>query len=147
MALLRCGADTPLDDDADNVVGRYATLTINLAEPVEIKSVTMEHAPRDLTPTPETAIRDFRVIGYEDTDAKGAPIPLGSFRYELDGPRTLQEFEVESEEGDDLPSLSSVTLAIDSNWGADYSCLYRFRVHGDRSVPLPTSSVHSSCDE
>ena len=136
-----------LDDDTDNAVGRYATFTINLAEPVQIKSVTMEHAPRDLTPTPGTAIRDFRVIGYEGSDAKGAPIPLGSFRYEIDGPRTLQEFEVESEEGGDLSSLTSVTLAIDSNWGADYSCLYRFRVHGDRPVPLPTSSVHSSCEE
>ena len=135
------------DDESGNAVGRYATLTINLSEPVEIKSVTMEHAPRDLTPTPETAIRDFRVIGYEESDAKGTPIPLGSFRYEIDGPRTLQEFEVESEEGDGLPPLKSVTLAIDSNWGADYSCLYRFRVHGDRSVPLPTSSVHSSCEE
>ena len=134
------------EDDADNTVGRYATLTINLAEPVQIKSVTMEHAPRDLTPTPETAIRDFRVIGYEDTDANGTPVPLGSFRYEIDGPRTLQEFEVESEHNEALYLMKSVTLAIDSNWGADYSCLYRFRVHGDRSVPLPQSSVHASCE-
>jgi SUN domain-containing protein 1/2 len=134
------------EDDADNTVGRYATLTINLAEPVQIKSVTMEHAPRDLTPTPDTAIRDFRVIGYEGTDANGTPIPLGSFRYEIDGPRTLQDFEVESEHNEALYLMKSVTLAIDSNWGADYSCLYRFRVHGDRSVPLPQSSVHASCE-
>lgn len=134
------------EDDADNTVGRYATLTINLAEPVQIKSVTMEHAPRDLTPTPETAIRAFRVIGYEDTDADGTPIPLGSFQYEIDGPRTLQDFEVESEHNEALHLMKSITLAIDSNWGADYSCLYRFRVHGDRSVPLPQSSVHSSCE-
>ena len=134
------------EDDADNTVGRYATLTINLAEPVQIKSVTMEHAPRDLTPTPETAIRDFRVIGYEDTDADGTPIPLGSFQYEIDGPRMLQDFEVESEHNEALHLMKSITLAIDSNWGADYSCLYRFRVHGDRSVPLPQSSVHASCE-
>jgi hypothetical protein len=28
------------------------------------------------------------------------------------------------------PKFRSVSLAIDSNWGFPYSCLYRFRVHG-----------------
>jgi hypothetical protein len=66
------GGKGPLREEGeDNAVGRYGTLTINLAEPVHIKSVSMEHAPRDLTPT-----RDFRVMGYEDTEAKGVPWQL-----------------------------------------------------------------------
>lgn len=48
-----------------------------------------------------------------------------------DGP--LQVFKVNSqdESGLPIPKLSSITLAIDSNWGGDYSCLYRFRVEGE----------------
>ena len=30
-----------------------------------------------------------------------------------------------------VPRLQSITLAIDSNWGESYSCIYRFRVHDE----------------
>lgn len=47
---------------------------------------------------------------------------------------SLQEFQVSSEIfGNPIPPLSSISLAIDSNWGNDYACLYRFRVHGDET--------------
>ena len=102
----------------------------------------------DVTPTPETAVRDFRVFGYEDADAEGEPWELGAFRYEVDGPRTLQEFEVDDNDEDGpRPKLRSVTFAVDSNWGADYCCLYRFRVHSDRKVSLPTTLRHNSCSK
>jgi hypothetical protein len=44
----------------------------------------------------------------------------------------LQEFDVTTDMfGTLVPKMQSVSLAIDSNWGLEYSCLYRFRVHGD----------------
>jgi hypothetical protein len=44
----------------------------------------------------------------------------------------LQEFEVATDIfGAPVPPLQSITLAVDSNWGNEYACLYRFRVHGD----------------
>ena len=43
-----------------------------------------------------------------------------------------QAFEVATEIFRTLvPPLQSITLAIDSNWGHDFACLYRFRVHGE----------------
>ncbi len=49
----------------------------------------------------------------------------------------LQEFEVATDiSGTPVPPLQSITLAVDSNWGNEYACLYRFRVHGDEEDPI-----------
>jgi len=29
-----------------------------------------------------------------------------------------------------IPKIASVSIAIDSTWGGEYACLYRFRVQG-----------------
>jgi hypothetical protein len=48
-----------------------------------------------------------------------------------DAPRILQQFQVANHaNGELIPKLQSIALAIDSNWGSNYSCLYRFRVLG-----------------
>ena len=75
----------PLDDSC----GEYATLTIRLGKPTQVTSVMVEHAPRERTDQVESAIKDFRVIGYEDGEAAGAPWPLGSFRYDIGKPRSF----------------------------------------------------------
>lgn len=49
----------------------------------------------------------------------------------LESPEALQEFPViTSVFGNPVPPVQSISLAIDSNWGHDYACLYRVRVHG-----------------
>ena len=42
----------------------------------------------------------------------------------------LLQVKTEDESGYQIPKLSSIVLAVDSNWGSEYSCLYRFRVNG-----------------
>eukprot|EP00934_Nitzschia_sp_Nitz4_P007064 Nitzschia sp. Nitz4//scaffold13_size275219//261504//264013//NITZ4_000929-RA/size275219-augustus-gene-0.244-mRNA-1//1//CDS//3329536179//7054//frame0 len=114
--------------------GNYGTLTVQLAEPVEVTSVVIEHPPKGLTDQTSSAIKAFRVVGYDSTDATSNAYNLGSFQYDIDGENGLQEFEVAREvAGEPIPPLQSITLAIDSNWGHDYACLYRFRVHGERA--------------
>lgn len=63
--------------------GRYATLTVQLGEPVFVTQVVIEHAPKELTDQPETALRSFRIFGFEDEDASDYPWPLGSFEYDI----------------------------------------------------------------
>ena len=162
-------------------------MAVRLARSTRVEEVVVEHPPEGVLGERDTAVKDFRVVGFEDRVATGHPWMLGSFRYDsgelggdchrliyilygdgwlclfvcfgilvlllkltihyllsaipyhtfltllcLGSDRSLQTFSIPatSENGQPLPSLSSIVLAIDSNWGANYTCLYRFRVHG-----------------
>jgi len=130
-SLGQCWAFThdPFDerDVFGNFMGSMGTLIVKLSEPVKVGSVVIEHPPKDFTPHPETAIKDFRVIGFEDLEFMRR-WDLGSFTYDIENPQSLQEFFASSD-GMSMRKLRVIVLAIDSNWGHDYSCLYRFRVH------------------
>jgi Sad1 / UNC-like C-terminal len=108
----------------------FATLTVRLAESVYVESVLIEHPPKELSDRVDTAIRTFHLTGFEH-DQSGKAWSLGSFEYTLSDDSIRQEFPVADEvDGEDVPALRVIRLQIDSNWGAKYACLYRFRVHG-----------------
>lgn len=112
----------------DGLRGEYATLTVALSHAVTVTEVMIDHAPRSVVDG-KSALKAFRVVGYEDIGAFGEPWELGSFEY--DSKLGLQAFAIPtSVGGTDVPKLKALSLAIDSNQGAEYSCLYRFRVHG-----------------
>jgi len=120
----------------DQSNGRYATLSVRLPRPVQVSSVVIEHPPKEATNQVQSAIKNFRVVGYEDDMAEGKFRALGQFKYGINGKRTLQEFEVNvnDSDGSTIPMLQSITLAIDSNYDFPYACLYRFRVHGEEQL-------------
>mmetsp|Transcript_4423 Transcript_4423/g.8521 ORF Transcript_4423/g.8521 Transcript_4423/m.8521 type:complete len:864 (-) Transcript_4423:1701-4292(-) len=111
--------------------GSYATLAVKLARPIQVTEVSIEHVPKAVSSNRDTAIKNFRVIGFEDEDAIGYPWLLVESQYNSQSD-ALQEYQVQTElpDGIQIPPVASVVLAIDDNWGAEYSCLYRFRVHG-----------------
>lgn len=115
--------------------GNFGTLTIRLSEPVSVQSIVIEHPPVNTPGQANSAIRTFRMVGYEDELATSKAWNLGSFEYNLRDNKVnnkyLQSFETATTVfGKEIPPLHSISLAIDSNHGHDYSCLYRFRVHG-----------------
>ena len=73
-----------------------------------------------------SAPRGFTVYGRR---AGGDPVDLGSFAYNATGDApTVQTFEAAAT-GD---AFDLITLQVTSNHGhPDYTCIYRFRVHGD----------------
>ena len=63
---------------------------------------------------------------------------LGTFTYDVHEPQNVQTFSVDDEIKDTGIDVGIVVLFINSNWGhPDYTCLYRFRVHGERPFTLP----------
>ena len=110
--------------------GDYATLTISLPSAISVSEVLVEHIPPTITSDPtSSAIKEFRVLGFEDTGAFGEPWELGSFVFNNVGP-SIQRFAIPTTlDGQNVPKLNSIAIAVDTNWGGEYTCLYRVRVH------------------
>uniref|UniRef100_A0A8C6Y823 Sad1 and UNC84 domain containing 1 n=1 Tax=Naja naja TaxID=35670 RepID=A0A8C6Y823_NAJNA len=104
--------------------GSQGYLVIRLSMTIYPTSFCLEHIPKSLSPTGNitSAPKDFLVYGLENEHQEEG-ILLGQYTYDQDG-EPLQMFPVSV-------AFQIVELRIFSNWGhAEYTCLYRFRVHG-----------------
>ncbi|XP_024114999.1 uncharacterized protein si:dkey-92f12.2 isoform X1 [Oryzias melastigma] len=107
--------------------GVQGTLVISLSHPIRITHVTLDHLPRYNAPTGriDSAPKDFQVYGMKNDTAEGKL--LGTFTYDENG-ESSQTFEL-ANPSDVVHRV--VELRVLSNWGhMEYTCLYRFRVHG-----------------
>ncbi|KAJ4444392.1 hypothetical protein ANN_06184 [Periplaneta americana] len=118
--------------------GSQGFLVIRLSGLVHITAFSLEHIPRALSPYGriDSAPKDFSVWGLKQVqDAE--PILLGKYMYRQNG-TSLQNFSVQFiytqflfQRTDTTDPYDLVELRIESNHGnMEYTCLYRFRVHG-----------------
>nr|XP_031327092.1 SUN domain-containing protein 1 isoform X9 [Camelus dromedarius] len=109
--------------------GSQGYLVVRLSMRVRPTAFTLEHIPKTLSPTGNitSAPKDFAVYGLESEYQEDGQL-LGQFTYDQDG-ESLQTFPAPKRpEG----AFQIVELRIFSNWGhPEYTCLYRFRVHGE----------------
>ncbi|XP_037737745.1 SUN domain-containing protein 2 isoform X2 [Chelonia mydas] len=109
--------------------GSQGFAVIRLSSHIRPTAVTLEHVPKALLPldTIPSAPKDFAVFGL-DEEGQQEGIVLGQFTYNQDGD-PIQTFHLE---GEDVGTFQVVELRILSNWGhPEYTCIYRFRVHGE----------------
>uniref|UniRef100_A0A8C5QCD7 SUN domain-containing protein n=1 Tax=Leptobrachium leishanense TaxID=445787 RepID=A0A8C5QCD7_9ANUR len=108
--------------------GAEGYLVIRLSMMIYPTSFSLEHIPKSLSPTGNitSAPKDFAVYGLDDEYQEEGTL-LAQSVYNQDGD-PLQIFQ--STEENKKP-FQIVELRVYSNWGhADYTCIYRFRVHG-----------------
>ncbi|XP_069726547.1 SUN domain-containing protein 1 isoform X4 [Phaenicophaeus curvirostris] len=108
--------------------GSQGYLVVRLSMKIYPTAFTMEHIARTLSPTGNitSAPKNFSVYGLDDEYQKEGKL-LGQYVYDQEG-ESLQMFPVMEKEEN---AFQIVELRILSNWGhAEYTCLYRFRVHG-----------------
>ncbi|KAK7507227.1 hypothetical protein BaRGS_00001162 [Batillaria attramentaria] len=108
--------------------GTSGYIVIQLAVPIRPTAFSLEHIPKSLSMTGsiDSAPRDFIVFGLEsEKDTVG--VNLGNYTYQTVG-RPIQHFDVQiSNPG----VFNFVELRVMNNHGnKEYTCLYRFRVHG-----------------
>lgn len=110
--------------------GSAGVLVVQLSRTIIPTSFTYEHIRRELTPDLhiDSAPRHFLVRSLTDAnDHEG--LLLGEYEYDKDG-QPLQKFTVQNP--NPMPT-KFIELVIHSNHGElQYTCLYRFRVHGIR---------------
>jgi len=110
--------------------GSSGYIVIQLSEAIVPTRFSMEHISKTMSPSGkiDSAPKDFVVYGLrseKDVD----PVRLGAFTYSQDTD-PLQFFELTNPVTESFPF---VELDILSNHGnVNYTCLYRFRVHGLR---------------
>ncbi|XP_048847056.1 SUN domain-containing protein 1 isoform X2 [Brienomyrus brachyistius] len=109
--------------------GSQGYLVIRLSLSIQPTAFSLEHIPKALSPTGNitSAPRQFAVYGLDDEYQEEGKL-LGRYIYQEDG-HSLQTFPV-TEEND--RAFQIIEMRVLSNWGhAEYTCLYRFRVHGE----------------
>ncbi|KAK6329349.1 hypothetical protein J4Q44_G00013270 [Coregonus suidteri] len=112
--------------------GSYGYVVIRLSMRIVPSAFSLEHIPKDLSPTGniDSAPRQFNVYGLDDESQEEGKL-LGSYTYQEDG-EALQTYPV-TEENDKAYQIIEVRVL--SNWGhTEYTCLYRIRVHGQLSI-------------
>ncbi|XP_051709147.2 SUN domain-containing protein 3 [Oryctolagus cuniculus] len=111
--------------------GSQGHALIKLARKIVPSAVTLEHISEKVSPSGNisSAPKEFSVYGVMKK-CEGEEVFLGQFIYNKTE-TTVQTFELQHEVPE---SISCVKLKVLSNWGhPQYTCLYRFRVHGTPS--------------
>ncbi|XP_051904874.1 SUN domain-containing protein 1 isoform X1 [Hippocampus zosterae] len=109
--------------------GSQGYLVIRLSMMIRPTSFCLEHIPKVLSPTGNisSAPRDFTVFGLSDEYQVEGEF-LGNYTYQEDGD-SLQIFPIKEPTE---KTFQIMEVRVLSNWGhPDYTCLYRFRVHGE----------------
>ncbi|EHB02208.1 unc-84-like protein B [Heterocephalus glaber] len=109
--------------------GPQGFAVVRLSARIRPTAVTLEHVPKALSPnsTISSAPKDFSIFGF-DEDLQQEGTLLGTFTYNQDG-EPIQTFHFQTPK---MAEYQVVELRILTNWGhPEYTCIYRFRVHGE----------------
>lgn len=103
--------------------GSQGNVTIHLSQPIQVESVTIDHIDHRIAHHVQSAPKTFQVWGFKHLDGKGAL--LGSYSFDVYS-YARKTFPVHR-----VGVYRFITLEVTSNFGnPDYTCIYRFRVHG-----------------
>ncbi|KAF2708891.1 hypothetical protein K504DRAFT_468116 [Pleomassaria siparia CBS 279.74] len=117
-----------------------AQIAVVLGHPVLPRQVTVEHLPKDASPGRAVPNAPKGMELWVQTAEELPPgsclgdgpkgyVCLGSFEYDINGSNHIQTFDLEVASG--AHPVTRAVVRVVSNWGGDYSCLYRVRLHGE----------------
>ncbi|EJU04970.1 hypothetical protein DACRYDRAFT_20541 [Dacryopinax primogenitus] len=127
---------------------------IRLHRFVYVDEIVVEAPPLSMLDQPETTPKQFDVWGHVESGnvakleeylkkhpSDQTPPPpstnarfmhLGSFEYDNQG-APIQKFSLDPAPSGHMIDFGLVVFTFNSNYGGDYTCLYRIRIHGEPS--------------
>ncbi|KAK5976921.1 hypothetical protein GCK32_001574 [Trichostrongylus colubriformis] len=113
--------------------GPVGYITIGLSHPINVTIVSYEHIGAHQAPGGErpSAPRTFKIWAYKSEADMSTRVLLGDFMYDIKG-SPLQFFVIKTQP--DYP-VQIIEMEVTSNYGAEYTSLYRLRVHGSLYKP------------
>eukprot|EP00602_Paraphysomonas_sp_CaronLab_P002462 CAMPEP_0185037140 /NCGR_PEP_ID=MMETSP1103-20130426/31114_1 /TAXON_ID=36769 /ORGANISM="Paraphysomonas bandaiensis, Strain Caron Lab Isolate" /LENGTH=426 /DNA_ID=CAMNT_0027574969 /DNA_START=222 /DNA_END=1502 /DNA_ORIENTATION=+ len=110
------------------MAGSEGFLTVKLLYPLNIHSITLDHISREDATDITTAPKDFEVYGMSHENEPFRLVYRG--RYDINAESPVQHFALMNPPSE---PMQYVRIKVLSNHGnPDFTCLYRFRVHGDK---------------
>ncbi|XP_030754330.1 SUN domain-containing protein 1-like isoform X2 [Sitophilus oryzae] len=113
--------------------GSNGGAVIKLLGKIKIDAISLEHISKTISPSGDstTAPKDFTVWGLKTPTDRGTL--LGQYSYNIEGP-LVQTFTLATKSDE---TYEFVELRIISNHGnPDFTCIYRFRVHGEMEMRM-----------
>ncbi|PIO77563.1 Sad1 / UNC-like protein [Teladorsagia circumcincta] len=113
--------------------GPVGYITIGLSHPINVTIVSYEHIGAHQAPGGErpSAPKTFKIWAYKSESDMSSRVLLGDFMYDIKG-SPLQFFVIKTQP--DYP-VQIIEMEVTSNYGAEYTSLYRLRVHGSLYKP------------
>ncbi|UJR37117.1 hypothetical protein I4U23_029821 [Adineta vaga] len=119
--------------------GDRGSVVIRLAVPVVPTEFVLEHLSKSISIVGHinSAPNNFTVYALKDKHDKEGVV-LGRYFYDAENGPALQRFKPQIA---NIPVVEYIEVQVTSNWGnPNYTCLYRFRVHGDMQTVSPTAA-------
>lgn len=107
---------------------------VELRQAVVVQSFSIEHPDASITPKPLSMPKTVQLFGVKNTaspqlksqrPADADLVHLGQLDYVSNDPHRIQEAFFENTE-----PFQYVMMQVDENYGDNYTCIYRLRVHG-----------------
>ncbi|KAG6613580.1 SUN domain-containing protein 2 [Phytophthora cinnamomi] len=113
------------------IAGSSGRLSVKFAQQIVADAITIDHIPAQIASDFSSAPNEFRILGISGHPLRETVelIPFGNFSYASTGSAS-QTFKLTSPLSQ-RSAIDGITLEVLSNHGnPEYTCLYRFRVHG-----------------
>ena len=123
--------------------GGGAWVDVALREAVHVTAVSLEHVHAAIALDAASAPRRFELHALRDGGGEGALLVAGSYETAGDGAASSSVQTFAAGPGTAGVAVSRVRLALRSNHGGDYTCLYRLRVHGTPADTTAATHQHA----
>uniref|UniRef100_A0A7S2TEI3 SUN domain-containing protein n=1 Tax=Lotharella oceanica TaxID=641309 RepID=A0A7S2TEI3_9EUKA len=116
--------------DCWTMTGQSGHVSVKLNKLLKVTNVSIQHISDQIAPKYGSTIKEFRIWGRAEALGDTEDYLMGSFSYQKTSSFRIPTIQFATFKESEW--LDTVTLEVLQNWGEPtYTCIYRFRIHGE----------------